>query len=472
MHGDHTISIGGTATGNASRGDAGSACTQTVLSGRHVRAVGVLLAVAFGVRLLFAVFLFPQVQARTGLSPGSDGYERIAETLASGGGYRFAPDLGETMFVPPAYPLFLAALFKMSDQHLLVTQIAQSILDTISCLLIYCIGRKCLGHWPAFIGASLYALYPGMWIACSRYLSEPLFVCLTLIFVHYFSEFLASREWRGAIVGAASCGVSVLCKSVAGVLPLFLLGASLILPAWRGRRGRAMCGLGIGVVMVVVIVSPWVYRNYRLTGELVYPSTSGGLAVYTAHVYAAHPEQSIRKSVHQAAAEVRDLGVRNGIALDPRDTYPRAFYNPLDEVKLDHLARTVAMEQIATDRAGFLSHIAGNLWRFWIGAPTRTSVVFSILLNGPLLLLATVGFFQSRWWTDRTLSLWMAVSVYLFLSHVAVLAVVRYSLTVMPLVCMLSGYTLYRAYVWRNARRTETAAAGVSTGRGSSLREP
>ena len=424
-------------------------------TGAPRRRLLVVLLVALSLRLLVSLWLFPSIQQRTGLSPGSDGYELVADTLVEGGGYRFAPELGETMFLLPVYPLFLAGLFSLTDHHLLVTCIAQSLLDTLTCLLLYRIACPSLGSRVGLAGAIVYALYPGAWIACSRYLTEPLFVFLIAAFVLFFGRFVHKGRKPALLLAGVVLALAVLCKSVAGMLPVFLLGCAVVMPAWRGCRGRILAGATVCLAVVVCGAALWGYRNHRLTGSFVFPSTSGGLALYTAHVYAAYPEQRIRDSAHQGAREVRELGEAHGIRLDPGDAYPRWFYSPRDELKLDKLAQAEARTLIASDPGAFVKHVLGNLWRFWIGAPTPRSLWIAVAINVPLLLVGMIGFAMSKPWRDPAIAVWLVVSAYLFAAHVAILAVVRYSLTVMPFVCLLAGFTICR---WADRRRSRKAS--------------
>lgn len=422
------------------------------------RRLVVLLATALLVRIVFTVFLFGPVQHATGLSPSSDGYEHVATTIVAGRGYRFNADLGETMFLPPVYPLLLSAVFLVAGPSILATRIVQSLIDAGSCLLVYRLARRSFGPKAALLAGAIYALYPGMLVACSRYLTEPLFVFLSLAFVTLLAEFIARGRWPLALLAGVALAAAVLCKSVAGALPVFLLLFALLLPVWRGVRRRMIAGLGLSMACVMLAAGAWVLRNWVVSGTPVYPATSGGLALYTAHVYAAHPEQRIRDSAHQAAREVDELGRAHGIFLDPRDTYPRWFRSPRDEVRLDRLAREKARAYIVSNPLAFARHVAGNLWRFWFGAPNPRSIVISVLINGPLLLLAALALVRSRWWGSPTLMLWLTVSLYLFLAHVAILSVVRYSLTVVPLACALSGAVVARW--WPQWRRAPRAVAG------------
>ncbi len=411
----------------------------SVVSGLGSRvSLPVVLAIALILRIT-TVLVYPIIQKATSLSHGSDGYEYVAAMLAAGHGYRFAEDLGETMFLPPVYPLFLTFLFLFAGPSLLVATVAQALLDTASCFMVYILGKRHGGHQTGIFGSLLYALYPGAWIGCSRYLTEPLFIFLILGFLVFLSGFVRSGGKRELFTAGLFGALAVLCKSVAGALPLFIIVCVPFLPGWRDCRRRVLAGLTVCLLMSVIAVAPWIYRNYKVSGSFVYPATSGGLALYTAHVYAAHPDQTIRTSVHQAAREVRQLAVDHGIRLDPRDTYPRWFYDARDEVKLDRITQLVARGQLAADPAGYVRHVSGNLWRFWWGAPSPKAIRISVLVNTPFMLLGAFGFLRARAWRHPDLCLCLAVATYLFLAHVGILAVVRYSLTVMPLVCLFSG---------------------------------
>lgn len=434
---------------NESEGDRAADRANPTTVGFISRVSGMVAGVSLPTVLVVAliariatVLVYPMIQRATSLSHGSDGYEHIAASLAAGHGYRFAENLGETMYLPPVYPLFLAMLFLVTGPSLLAATIAHALLDTASCFMIYVLGKRHGSHLVGISGSLMYALYPGAWIGCSRYLTEPLFIFLILGFLVFFSMFAKNGGKLGLFAAGSLGALAVLCKSVAGALPLFMIFGALILPAWRHCRRRVLGGLAVCFLMSVVAVVPWIYRNYEVSGSFVYPTTIGGQALYTAHVYASHPQQRIRASVHQAAREMKQIAEDHGIRLDPRDSYPRWFYDSRDEVKLDHIIQKIATERIASDRLGYARHIIGNMWRFWWGAPSPVSVWISIVVNTPFMLLGVYGLWLSRAWRHPDLCLCLLVAAYLFVAHVAVLAVVRYSLTVMPIICFFAGFIL------------------------------
>lgn len=407
---------------------------------------------ALAIRLVFALPLWQFVHPYFDLSRGSDGYERVARTVAAGRGYRYAPHLCETMILLPTYPLFLAGVITVvdgtRDTQIVATRVVQSFMDALTALMIATLARRWYGDRVGLLAGLCYALYPGMWVACARYVTEPLFNFLTTAFVLAFVRWIDRGQggWLG--LAALACTLAAMCKSVAPPLPFALLLAVLVVPLWRRVGRRVAGGLAACCLLTGAASAAWLLRNHAVSGEWVFPSTLSGQALYTAHLYVTHPEQTLRETVDQSGREMHRIAAENGIRLDPKDRYPRWFRHSADEARLDRLLRQIAAPGIAADAGRFAAHIAGNVWRFWFGAPTPSSVVAAVVLNGPLLALAVAGLFLVRWWRAPGLSLWLAMAAYLMLSHIGVLAVVRYSQTVVPVMCVFAAATLARL-TWR-----------------------
>jgi 4-amino-4-deoxy-L-arabinose transferase-like glycosyltransferase len=59
---------------------------------------------------------------------------------------------------PPVYPLFLAAVYSISFQSLLLVRIVQCFLGSLICLLIFLIGEKVYGIKTRLIGGLICAV--------------------------------------------------------------------------------------------------------------------------------------------------------------------------------------------------------------------------------------------------------------------------------------------------------------------------
>jgi hypothetical protein len=421
-------------------------------AGSAWRAGAGVALLALLVRVAFIFPLWPVTQRYFDLSHGSDGYELVARTLASQGEFRFHAHLAPTMILPPVYPLFLSGLFALTGPDAAVqrsvTQAAQSLLDAGTTLLIFLLAARWYPRPVAVLAALIYALHPGLWVACARYLTEPLFLFLLTLFVWSGTRWLEQGGRWSLVVASLACAGAALCKAAAVPLPLSWAACMPVL-ALAGQRSwrRATTGLVLCLITTGVASGTWLWRNHHVSGQWVFPTSLGGQALYTATVYAAHPKQEIRRSAHQAAAEMHEIAARHGLRLDPGDSYPRWFYDVRDEARLDELLRGIARERIAADAGAFRAHLVGNLWRFWFGAPSSRAVSMSALTNGPLLALALIGLVLSRGWRHAGLMLWLAVGACLLLAHLGVLAVVRYSLVVLPIVCLLSAIPL--GWLWQ-----------------------
>ena len=87
------------------------------------------------------------------------------------------PDSGT--YRPPLYPLMVAAIYEVCGQNLLAVRLWQAFLGTITCALLFGIGRHLGGERCGLIAAALGAFYPIMVFFCSALMAETLLVLLT-----------------------------------------------------------------------------------------------------------------------------------------------------------------------------------------------------------------------------------------------------------------------------------------------------
>ena len=87
----------------------------------------------------------------------------------------------------------------------LIAHTAHSMLDTMTCWLIFVMARRMWNRRVALMGAAIYALNPGAWLMCSRYLTEPLFIFLTALFVYLLARYLDNKSASSLILAAICC---------------------------------------------------------------------------------------------------------------------------------------------------------------------------------------------------------------------------------------------------------------------------
>src|SRR5437868_6743997 len=141
------------------------------LSRRALVAFAALLLVALAVRLA-AVAATPDLR----LAPDPSDYARHARSIAAGHGYppsQVAPHGGPSAIRPPAYPVLVAAVFRLTGNSVTAARVAQAFVGTAVVALI---GLIALEFWSvpvALVATALAAVFPPLVIDGMTLLSEP-----------------------------------------------------------------------------------------------------------------------------------------------------------------------------------------------------------------------------------------------------------------------------------------------------------
>ena len=186
-------------------------------------------------------------------------YVVLAKALASGDGFRMInmPGAPHATHFPPAYPLFLAALWKLYPSfpdNIVLFKFANTLFLAATAYGTYRLSRSRLGLGVA--GASVAAMVGTISVAIlvitGVILSEPLYMALlipTLIAAERVADEGGTRE---AAVAGALIGVLSLVRSVG----MFALPAALVVLALR-RRWRELLVLGAAAAPFVIGWQLW-----------------------------------------------------------------------------------------------------------------------------------------------------------------------------------------------------------------------
>jgi hypothetical protein len=233
---------------------------------RHNRTLWIALAVVFAVACALRL---AYLAARWPLLPDWNvdalGYHQLAANLIEGRGFSlntqapFQPDAIRT----PAYPAFIAAIYLMAGVAPRAVLVAQAMLDSVTALLVAGLALNLTrNNRAAVVAGALYALYPTAWNYCAELYSECALGFVLMLTLWLLSGVLTAtgrRRMLGAIALGAACGLSLLVKPGALLLPAILLAALL----WRRRwREAAVCA-----AVVAMMLTPWVARNALVFGR-------------------------------------------------------------------------------------------------------------------------------------------------------------------------------------------------------------
>jgi 4-amino-4-deoxy-L-arabinose transferase-like glycosyltransferase len=253
---------------------------------RRTRTLAWMLLAGLVVRLIVCGFLYSDQT-----SPDRDhwtfAYEngRVARSIALGEGISnpLFGRTGPTALVPPVFPFILAGVFKVFGIYTTASALAilaiDSLFSALTCIPVFLIAQRCFGNRSAqwagwgwvFFPYGIYFSADWVWPTCL------ITLLLTWLFLAALKlpEARSVLKWGGFGLG---CGVAALTEpSVLSVLPPLGLWA-----CWRlyRQRERWVGRAAIASVAFLVVVTPWVVRNYETFHRFI-PMRSGfGLELY------------------------------------------------------------------------------------------------------------------------------------------------------------------------------------------------
>jgi len=232
----------------------------------------VVLLFAFAVRLSVMI-----ATSSYHIENGSDhfgfGWEmgRVARSLAEGHGFSspLPSPTGSTAIVGPVYPLLLALIFKVfgvySTASAGVILTIQSVFSSLTCLFVYLCGRDTVGEATGRLAAIAWAVFPlNIFFTVTRVWETSLTALLTAALFWYMLPLrhsLSASRW--AATGALLAISALINTSLVGLAVPFGLSA-----LWRQRT--RLCGPATAALLTcIVVVSPWLMRNYVEFGRLM-----------------------------------------------------------------------------------------------------------------------------------------------------------------------------------------------------------
>ncbi len=235
----------------------------------------IIFAVAIGIRLLNIAIL--PTSTENLLKEDASLYWSGAMVLLEHGS--FSISLGDDV-VPqtervPGYFLLLATVQALFDDSLVAALVVQSLLDTITCLLIAGLAATYCKRLALPAGL-LAALWPNLIVHSAMILSDSLFLMLFSAMLLACSRFLKSGEARWAAAAGLALGLAIMTRPVAQLLPFLMLPAAFAVPI-RHRRGAGTAALITLLFFAGSILTsvPLLHGDFEQFGTVVLTSQTG-----------------------------------------------------------------------------------------------------------------------------------------------------------------------------------------------------
>ncbi|MGO9305291.1 MAG: glycosyltransferase family 39 protein [Candidatus Korobacteraceae bacterium] len=376
----------------------------------------------------------------------ADGYDQLATNLAEGHGYRMYPDTAPTMVREPGYPILLAGIFLVFGKRFVAVKLANMLLALGAAWLMACIARRLSDNHALTVGAPLLFLFhPGTLVAESRGGVEVLFTFLLTLFVLTLYRAIESNRWSDYVLSGVSLGATVLVKSTPMLFPAFLL-TYLVVFERRSPILRSCFHIAVMVAAMLVVLSPWIIRNYSLTGKFIPTATVLGVSAHAGQYVNTHlpADDSWALVDRQAARERRKIAEELGYRFkDVKDAYYQDFYSSGDEVKFSNFLFKKVVGEYEKSPMMFVRCVRSNLFNLWFRGKTRNSTILNVIVQLPYLVLSVFGIIVAvRNGQIKIIAPIALLLVYIVAVYVVILAQARYSVPLIPFLSILAGISL------------------------------
>jgi 4-amino-4-deoxy-L-arabinose transferase-like glycosyltransferase len=294
---------------------------------------------------------------------------RLARSIAEGHGFSSPTDLdsGPSAWTAPVYPYILAGVFKLfgiySAASAWVILTLNSVWAALTCWSLYRIADRIFGPWVARSAAWTWAVFPYLIYWPVRVVWEVSLTTFLLSWALGFAIHMADdsrrRDW--IFFGLLWALIVLTNTAVIILLPFFLAWGIWTtakkppVSATRTEWPRRFAGPVISVLVIVLCVTPWTIRNYRVFGRFIFIRDNLPLELYEANNNASSGLWTRSEHPGNDPASMRRFQQLGEIAFMDEEK------DELSQFLRDHPAQ-------------FVRFTFERVWYFW-AAPPQTTIV-------------------------------------------------------------------------------------------------
>ncbi len=184
----------------------------------------------------------------------------------------------EVFFRAPLYPYFLGLVYALFGDGPNAIRVIQSILGSLSCVLVFLISREIFNRRTAIIAGFVAAFYPILIYFDNELLITSLFIFLALL-LFYFALRTKSESSHGRIylLGFLMGLAAIARPTILIFVPLLLFWILYYRKAKKGTAGNNWIRGLLVIAGIMSAVLPVTIRNYAVGNDLVLISYQGGV---------------------------------------------------------------------------------------------------------------------------------------------------------------------------------------------------
>ncbi len=420
-----------------------------------------LLALTF--LKVLAIYVILPWAVDIGLAPNSshrffDQYVMIAENLINQRGYRVDADFALTMERNPGYVFLLYALMFLFGNNLISIQIVNLMLTFATAVLVFFLTKKVTRNIKcSYVALIVVYLHPSIMFLETRGGVEVFFMFLFAASLSLLYRAIESDLLRNFFLAGLVFGFCLLVRTSPLPMVLLLFLYLLLIDRNQFRIRYATIRILIFSLGFLLVLSPWVIRNYQAAKVLTFNENMLGMSVFLGYYATKSMDQDKDYQIRilDGMSDQGRIAASYGLVFDdPEDSEWDRFYTLDDEIKYNTILLSHTINQYIEKPFLFIKHCMLNIVRFWFQGATPKVTFVNAVITIPLLALSIYGTIIGYKSQLRIIPLWMAVfSVYLV--HIPLIAQIRFYIPLIPFLAILFSIGFVELYDLYSLKRTK-----------------
>jgi 4-amino-4-deoxy-L-arabinose transferase-like glycosyltransferase len=343
----------------------------------------------------------------------------------------------------------MAGAFKVfgifSQQAAIAIESFLAVVSSLTCLLVYSLGRRLYNAQVGLLAALILAVYPpSVFYAVLSLWDTSLFTCCLLLTILLFLKLGEHPSVKKGVYIGIVMGFTALVNPI--IVAAYPFAFAWVYVKADGTPRLIIKTLASMLIAFGITISPWLVRNYIVFGQFTFIKSNFGNELFL-------------------GAQPRPASVRQGADNDPPDKLrlltedEKRFLRESDEPTRNGYLLRRALGLIAEDPLHFTRQVMGRFIRYWtIMRPQRgVEAKLSLMIYLVTLTLAISGLILG---TIRGRNIQLLLIFLLFVPapyYLTVVHIFRYRYPLEPILIIFASYTIYRLAIhfWSKVKVNE-----------------
>ncbi len=254
---------------------------KTFFSTRSLLIAILVLAAAIRLMYFFLVFDYSSPPANDSLE-----HHLIARNLVAGQGYELYGQ--PTAFRAPLLTFLVAGIYRILESNYILARLLVILFSILLVWVIYELGRTAVSPGVGLWSALIAALWIHFVLYSARIFTEIPYTLFSVLTIVLLMKHLQNSRLIYLILAAVSMALAILTRPVG----MFFLMLIILLLVIQERKVKSLTRLLWFGGITLLLLAPWIWRNYQVFHRVVPVTTAGGLVLWISnnHYVAHHPE--------------------------------------------------------------------------------------------------------------------------------------------------------------------------------------